>query len=225
VNLAVIVPWGTDNGPREQVWNFLRPRWEATGLDLIVAADPLFGTLRYPEHFTSDVPDVEWTDERRPFSVARAINRAVRLAPPGYDAFVLFGADHVPDAAVLEHAEAMLGQHEWLPLYRRIAYASEQSTADWLCTNPVDLIGTWVEEPQFCPGVLAVRRELFERVGGMDERYEGWGYEDNALYDSLRRAAMPGPVTNAVLRELWHPRDHRDLDSPNRALYLGGSRG
>ncbi|MFD5089334.1 galactosyltransferase-related protein [Amycolatopsis thailandensis] len=162
---------------------------------------------------------------KHPFSVARAINRAARLAPPEYDAFVLFGADHVPDSAVLDHAQAMLGQYEWLPLYRRIAYASEQSTAEWLRTKPIDLIGTWFKEPQLCPGVLAVRRELFERVGGMDERYEGWGYEDNAFYETLCRAAAPGPVTSAVLRELWHPRDHRDLNSPNRALYLGGSRG
>ena len=224
MKLAVIVPWGTDHGPRERVWNFLRPRWERTGVDLIVGGDPLFGR-------TDDLP---WLDSdpsrgwfKHPFSVARAINNAVRLAPPEYDAFALFGADHLPDTAVLDHACSMLEQHEWTPLYRRIAYATEESTRLWLDTAGPDddLTGTWHEEPQLCPGVLAVRRELFDRVGGMDERYEGWGYEDTALVDKLTAAATPGQPSEAVLRELWHPTGHRDLNGPNRALYEGTRRG
>jgi hypothetical protein len=208
MNLAVIVPWGTDHGPRERVWDFLRPRWERTGADLIVGADPLFA-------------------ERGTFSVSRAINNAVRLAPPEYDAFALFGADHVPDAAVLDHAARQLAQREWTPLYRRIAYADEVSSRLWLdAAGPDDdLTGTWHEEPQLCPGVLAVRRDLFGRVGGMDERFEGWGYEDTALVDKLTAAAAPGQPSDATLRELWHPTGHRDLNGPNKALYEGTGRG
>lgn len=204
MSLAVIVPWGTDHGPRERVWDFLRPRWERTGVDLIIGADPLFA-------------------ERGVFSVARAINNAVRLAPPEYDAFALFGADHLSDDAVLMHARAMLALFEWTPLYRRIAYATEESTRLWLDTAGPDddLTGTWHEEPQLCPGVLAVRRSLLERVGGMDERYQGWGFEDTALMDKLTAAAAPGQPTRSVLRELWHPTGHRDLNGPNRALYEG----
>lgn len=220
---AVIVPWGTDRGPRERVWRFLQPRWEATGLDLIEAADPLFGTPL--GHYASVNPDGSRPiQDAHLFSVARAINNAVRLAPE-HDAFVLFGADHVPDLVVLDHARRVLERFEWCPLYRRIAYASPGSTEQWIRENPVDLIGTWDEQPQLCPGVLAVRRSLFERVGGMDERYEGWGYEDNAFAETLARTAIGGPPSDSVLRELWHPAGHRDLNGPNRDLYLGGRRG
>jgi hypothetical protein len=42
------------------------------------------------------------------------------------------------------------------------------------------------------PGAcLWIRPELYERVGGFDERYRGWGGEDE---DMLYRVASAGPV-------------------------------
>lgn len=206
MNLAVIVPWGTDHGPRERVWDFLRLRWERTGVDLIIGADPLFA-------------------ERGVFSVSRAINNAVRLAPPEYDGFALFGADHVPDVAVLDHAARQLEQYQWTPLYRRIGYTSEEDTTAVLDGRLTLDDVAWHEEPQLCPGVLAVRRALLEHIGGMDERFQGWGFEDTALVDDLNTYARPGSPSPAVLRELWHPTGHRNLNGPNKALYEGTRRG
>lgn len=59
---------------------------------------------------------------------------------------------------------------------------------------------------------VAISRACFEEVGGFDESYVGWGYEDldfaqrcNALWPNRR---VPGPVYH-----LWHG-DRRDDDSP-----------
>jgi hypothetical protein len=40
----------------------------------------------------------------------------------------LFGADHVPDPAVLAHAMAALAEFEWTPLYKRISYLPQGVT-------------------------------------------------------------------------------------------------
>lgn len=59
---------------------------------------------------------------------------------------------------------------------------------------------------------VAISRACFEQVGGFDENYVGWGYED---LDFVRRCSelwptrrVPGPVYH-----LWHG-ERRDDDSP-----------
>ena len=54
-------------------------------------------------------------------------------------------------------------------------------------------------------GCLWIRPEIFHRIGGLDERYRGWGGEDE---DMLIRTAAAGPTTqyDDVLLHLAHPR-------------------
>lgn len=222
-NMAVIVPWGTDHGPREKVWNFLKQQYEhqdhwPVKVDLIVAGDPLFGTP-HPDALEPP-PRADESLCTHPFSVARAINRAVRLAPAEYDAFTLLGADHVPNMHVIAYAFEQLQRYRWLPLYRRIGYADQKSTEQVIAgMSSLDDI-KWSFYTLDCPGVLAVRRELFELIGGMDDRYEGAGYEDNDLVNSLKGNAEPGSPSHEPLFELWHPTDHRVYTgTPNDTLY------
>jgi glycosyl transferase family 7 (putative galactosyltransferase) len=159
---------------------------------------------------------------RRPFSVSRAVNAAARdafLIDP--DAYLIMGADHLPDPTALEYAARTLEQWPWVRLYSRIAYADENTTYGLLSGRYV--VGNWpapVSAP--CPGVVAVRRDVWEQVGGMNEDYEGYGYEDNQLCADLARVAgSPGPVSPYTLRELWHDpsnRVHGDTN-PNHRLF------
>jgi GT2 family glycosyltransferase len=63
-------------------------------------------------------------------------------------------------------------------------------------------------------------RSAIDAVGGFDERYEGWGYEDSDLVIRLMRHGLHvrrGPADTAVLH-LWHPDNPRDNAAHNRAL-------
>lgn len=195
MNIAIIVPWGTDRGPRERVWTKIRAAWEQTGCDLIVAADPLFSM-------------------RGKFSVSRAINNAVRLAPPEYDRFMCIGADSEACAETVTWAAAEMEREPWTLLFDR---GAEQNEA-----------GRWSPVAKFaspCVGPIAFTRTAFEKVGGFDERYEGWAYEDVDFWYRLQRdvsRATPQAYPGTALRQHWHPTGHHDLttDNPNVRLFI-----
>lgn len=221
MTVSILVPFWADDSPegvhRTRVWNWCRRQWEAlrsVGLvaEVIVGHDPLAG-IKPPARAL------------RPFSVSRALNDAAKHATG--DSWLLFGADHVPNPQVVAWAAGELRAYPFIRLHDRVAYATQGSTQIILSSTafPLDA-ADWHEISAPCPGVLAIRREAFEAAGGMDERYEGWGYEDTDLLHRLQLVNTPPRngrmrASGWPLRELWHPGGHRDLDGPNRALFEG----
>jgi len=62
------------------------------------------------------------------------------------------------------------------------------------------------EELNFCGGAFLVRRETYLQLGGYDERYVGWGGEDNCMDVKLKRSGHPlGQVKDSTAIHLWHP--------------------
>jgi glycosyltransferase involved in cell wall biosynthesis len=59
----------------------------------------------------------------------------------------------------------------------------------------------------FCGGLFLINGEEFARVGGYDERFTGWGGEDDGLSIKLSRAQVRrGMSQGAVAYHLWHAR-------------------
>lgn len=208
MTLAVLVPWhqtSDDTGAhRARVWEFLRGEWMKTGVNVIAGSDPL-------------------AIESGRFSVSRALNNAARHAPDNVDMFALYGADHLPDLTVLAWAVERLQRQVWTPLHRGIHYATPDTT-EALLAGAIGRDGmAWRFEDALCPGVLAVRRAAWEYIGGMDEGFTGWGFEDSALVatlDTVFPSLHPGYEIGPLF-ELWHPESARDLSAtnPNRQRY------
>jgi len=59
----------------------------------------------------------------------------------------------------------------------------------------------------FAGGLFVIRRDAYLRIGGFDERFLGWGGEDDAMSARIRRMGIPTEeiVTQPALH-LWHPR-------------------
>lgn len=179
--------------------------WEKTGLDLIVAADPLF-------------------TERGKFAVGRAINNAVRLAPAEYDRFVCFGADFLPCPRTVEWAAEELEHQPWTLLFDRGTGFGPEDTEQFIATGRIPDLPQTEVFPTPCVGPIGFRRDTFDRVGGFDERFEGWAYEDVDLWQRLQRdTPRTGQQTypGTALVQWWHPVTHHDLslENPNVALY------
>lgn len=65
------------------------------------------------------------------------------------------------------------------------------------------------EQLCFCGGAFLMRRSLHQYLGGFDERYLGWGGEDDAMSLRLARTtAEVAVVQGRVALHLWHPREH-----------------
>lgn len=214
MKISVLVPFGADDSPagkqRARVWRFNQRGWDRmrnAGLvdEVIVGIDQLFGQpeLHNPAYNNSMT--------RQPFSVSRALNDAAKHARG--DVFLLFGADHVPDPAVVTWAREQIAHHAWVRLHDHVLYASEAATQLMLherrlFTDPAD----WTRHTAPCPGVLALTRGAFETAGGMDERFQGWGYEDTEFLSRLTKLVPGGQhfASGLPLRELYVP-SSRDL--------------
>jgi len=57
----------------------------------------------------------------------------------------------------------------------------------------------------FCGGVFALSAELYEQIGGLDERFEGWGAEDDAASAKIAHFSKnAATLTGAHAYHLWH---------------------
>lgn len=208
MSIAVVVPWGRPDGEageiRQAVWDWCRARWEASGLDLIIAADPEF-------------------QQTGKFSVSRAINSAVRHAPPETDRFFCIGADALPTPKAVVWADRELDRWPWTLIYDHGGGYGKGATAEIVEHASM---GTgdplWPEFAPFetpCVGPIAFTRRTWEDVGGYDEKYQGWAYEDVDFWLRLtnRYPNRDGAYSDQPLIQLWHPVDHHDLtrDNPN----------
>ena len=73
------------------------------------------------------------------------------------------------------------------------------------------------EQPPLCGGVYVMRAEVYERLGGQDERFRGWGGEDDAMSMKVRALCPRVAVARgAVAYHLHHPR-HAEIpvDAPD----------
>lgn len=144
-----------------------------------------------------------------PMHVARCVNDAASRATG--DVFVLWGADHWPDADCMRWlSNTMSGDPSrvWQPLFECTGVMTRDQTHRLLIggTFKPSRVRFAVVAP-LCVGIFAVRREAFFEVGMEDERFVGWGMEDAALRHTL--VAFYGesspPVKGSVLKALWHP--------------------
>ena len=78
------------------------------------------------------------------------------------------------------------------------------------------------EQLNFCSGTFVIRREFYLQLGGFDERFLGWGGEDDHMEIKLKRSGQPvGKVEGSVALHLWHPQTKATtFDQPHYASNL-----
>ena len=141
-----------------------------------------------------------------PFSRAGSRNEGVRLAQiAGADVVVLCDADTLPEAEALHAAiDGATDGRLHLP-YTWYRGLSRDGTIDYLAGTPgadcvVDLEHEWATG-----GVLVIQPDAWWAMGGMDERFVAWGFEDAAA--RICADALIGPTVKhaGTITHLWHP--------------------
>ena len=68
-------------------------------------------------------------------------------------------------------------------------------------------------------GSVAISAEAFDRIGGMDEAFVGWGGEDNEFWERAGTLAV-WPYGELPIVHLWHAAQPRKQDAENPTLKL-----
>lgn len=187
--VPVLVPYRSDGGHRSKLWEHLLANyWSA-----------------YPHYRIRE--GLDFTDGA--FNRSRAINVAARGAG-NWDVAVIADADTWVPIAQLDEAVWMARRTgKLVAAFSSVVELSQDYTHRLLAgfAGPMDIGTEKVRTDDIATqsSMLVVPRLLWERIGGFDEKFCGWGGDDNAFW---RAATL---LVGAPLRmdgsafHLWHP--------------------
>ncbi|WP_044042876.1 glycosyltransferase family 2 protein [Caballeronia insecticola] len=147
--------------------------------------------------------------------LAAARNQAVLHAPS--NDLIFLDVDCIPDrwlvtryrAALAQHKDAVLqGETLYLPPGVAGALTSNEDLIERGATHPVHReysVGDLLPHHLFWSLNFSCRRETFERIGGFDERYEGYGGEDTDFAFKAAKSNVPIRLVAATAFHQFHP--------------------
>jgi hypothetical protein len=218
MNVRFLVPWRSDDEYRDKLWDFTRDRWERD----------------FP-----DIPIVVGSSPKGAFNRSAAINDA---AQGDWDIAIVLDADVMcePDqvrramvtAATTGHLTFAFSEYRGLTPHMTAKVLSEAPPQNrWGPEPQWQSPEVWNKGVRFRSqvhesSVVVVRRDLWDTLGGFDERFVGWGQEDVAFAHAARvigghQIRIGGPVWH-----LWHARsiDRNNLLPSYRANQELGQR-
>lgn len=196
MRVVFLVPRRKDGGLRDRLWAFCRAKWER-------------------EHPEWRVYEGHHNDG--PFNRSAAINEAAHEAGD-FDVGVVIDSDVIVDAYKVRDAVALAaetGKVIWAHTqWRGLTPAGTEAV---LAGYEGDLDRyTEVLNPISWSCCFAIPRAVWNDLGGFDERFQGWGWEDMAWRCAVGMRHGTDRLPGAVVH-LWHPRseERAQVRQPN----------
>lgn len=190
MSFQVIIPWRLRSSEqRQENMRAVVANYRAAGFD--VALSPL--------------DEASWSPGAARNAGAKGSRRSV---------IVFADADTLCDPGQVEEAAWRAGREPGLVFAYDLYLRLDEAASDRVLAgfHPMNVAG---EPPIFgsaSMGAVAISRESFREVGGFDELYHGWGFEDLAFAAACAKLWPLRRVSGPVFH-LWHgPR--RNDDSP-----------
>lgn len=204
MNVSFIAPYRSDNGRREQIWQWIQQRWAAffPEVEIIVSDD--------------------CTHEAE-LNRGQAANLAAEKASG--EVLIVGDADTTFAPGQLRKAiERVASTGDWM-LSEHLYHLTEAYTNRLLISDPEVRLprnppNEWYGKGTTLSGGLVVMpTNVWLKFGGYDERWPGWGSSDKGLAASLdvlyrRRRYYPGTTYH-----LWHERTSGDSNWDLRIAY------
>lgn len=187
MTVAICCPYRPDGDRRDLLWRWCKARWEWLLPDSVIV--------------TADTAD-------EAFNRGKAINQAVDVAVSLYhaDQLIIADTDTFVQPTQLQGAIALLARRRWCAPFTTY-YNLDLPTSDAVLQGPVDIdwprdFGWEHQIPPVPTGVVLTTKDAFI---GFDERFVGWGWEDNAWAADMRRAHGQVKLITGAAFHLWHP--------------------
>lgn len=185
--MSLIIPWRGGDPHRERLLEWNLRRWE---------------------YLLPDAQIVIGEDDSEPFNRARARNRAAAAATG--DILIVADADTATSATGLFSALVLASGGDWCLPYTWYYNLNETATSVLLDQSPFDPIERPVDGFDHClaasvAGVLVIPRAAFDAAGGYCEKFDGWGYEDNAFAAAADTLWRPHVRRAGYVLHMWHP--------------------
>jgi GT2 family glycosyltransferase len=199
MRVVMLCPRRQVNEDRERLWEFCREWWRES------TSWPIF-------------EGYHWPDEG-PFNRSMAVNRAALFADltvpsdearqtiDPWDVAVVIDGDVV--APIEQVHEAVKRAHDTGRC--TLAYDEYVALNREMTHRVVDgYSGDWDWRPAMrmkdhVSSIVVVSRRLWDEVGGFDERFEGWGFEDGAFIRACRVLGGGIERVEGTVWHLWHP--------------------
>lgn len=191
-NVSVLIPYKAANKDREKNFQWIKCRYET----IMPNAEICIG------HYNGE-----------PFSRSAAINNAAKNATR--DIFIIADADIAFNIDQIKNAIEALNSYAWVIPYTSLFYLDFEKTNELYNKDPsvtldeADFQGCYKfggnNEYQFKGGINIVPRKYFQKVGGFDERFKGWGGEDDAFQMALDTLCGQYFRVDATIWHLYHP--------------------
>lgn len=197
---VILVPRRDDNGPRDELWDgTVKPWWE-----------------RHQSH----MPIIEGYHTEGLFNRSSALNRASLLAGD-WERAVIIDADVMCDPERVKEAVEIAGRTGSMVLPHSIRHDLSPDATGAVKRGELDPLTIdipMLKRPRrviwhsysvenghpSVSSVVVISRRQWDEVGGFDEAFRGWGYEDTAFAAACETFGgiirMPGEVWH-----LWHP--------------------
>lgn len=192
----ILVPRRADNGHRDNLWKYCKEQWSVYGYD-IYEGDHLEG----------------------PFNRSAAVNAAARLAGD-WETAIVIDSDVLVDGHNVRQAIELSEKtgRQVFPFrdYRALNEKGAKLVLEGFNGNWMPHVrATFKDNRSAC---FVIPRRTWDKVGGFDERFVGWGWEDLAFAFAVSAAAGNYLRLSGDLWHLWHPKNpENDKSAP---LYL-----
>jgi predicted glycosyltransferase involved in capsule biosynthesis len=198
--ISLLIPYKSDHSYREKNWEWLKKRYSL----LMPNAEICLGTSL-----------------SEPFSRAVAINDAFKKS--SRNLLVIADADVFLDIKLIKFAVAALDESPWIIPYDNINYLTLDGTIALLKEEPAANIENTILPKNIYKysgykifgGFCVLRKACFEKVGGFDEAFVGWGCEDDAFQRKLDAVFGKHLRFHSTLWHLYHPSASRSYYNNN----------
>lgn len=196
MRVVFLVPRRNDGGHRDRLWAWCRARWQ---------------------QYLPDIAIYEGHHDDGPFNRAAAVNEAARLADLDgrWDVGIVIDSDvflRVSDVRAAIDRATETGKVTWPHLRWR---ELREDWTDRVLREPMDLgpeptrdemdLLVGVTNPISWSCCIVIPRAIWDDIGGFDERFRGWGWEDMA-FQSLITGLYGYERLGGDVLNLWHPR-------------------